>query len=152
MAGTIVVGCDASDCSNSALDVALRLAKEVDATIVIAYAYEPPVRSVGDEWKAYRGALEELGQSVVGPAVEKARAAGVDADVELVDERPAEALLHLAKEREARLIVVGSYGESPIRGALLGSVPHKLLQISETPVLVVPRGGERVASKNAEPQ
>ena len=36
-----------------------------------------------------------------------------------------------------RFIVVGSYGESPIKGAIVGSVPHKLLQISETPVVVV---------------
>ena len=35
------------------------------------------------------------------------------------------------------MIVVGSHGERPIAGALLGSVPHKLLHLSETPVLVV---------------
>jgi len=34
--------------------------------------------------------------------------------------------------------VVGSYGEHPIKGALLGSVPHTLLHLSERPVLVVP--------------
>jgi nucleotide-binding universal stress UspA family protein len=109
------------------------------ASTAPAYSLAAPVRSVGDEWKAYKGALEELGQSVVGPAVEKARAAGVEADVELVDERPAEALLQLAAKRDARLIVVGTYGESPLRGAILGSVPHKLLQASDRPVLVVPR-------------
>jgi nucleotide-binding universal stress UspA family protein len=36
------------------------------------------------------------------------------------------------------VIVVGTRGESPIRGALLGSTPHKLLQLSDRPVLVVP--------------
>ena len=38
----------------------------------------------------------------------------------LVPERPAPALADLAAERDARFIVVGSYGERPIRGALLG--------------------------------
>lgn len=140
MAGTIVVGCDASDCAQAALDVALELAKQLGDRIVIAYAFEPPVRSVGDEWTAHRNALQELGQSVVGPALERARAAGVEAEVELVDERPAQALLQLAEQRDARLIVVGTYGESPLRGAILGSVPHKLLQAADRPVLVVPRG------------
>ena len=44
----------------------------------------------------------------------------------------------LAAEHGARLIVVGSYGEPPLRSAILGSTPHKLLHLSEVPVLVVP--------------
>ena len=71
-------------------------------------------------------------------ALERARAEGVEAEVALVPERPAPALVDLAAERGARFIVVGSYGEGPLRGALLGSVPHKLLQLSHTPLVVVP--------------
>jgi nucleotide-binding universal stress UspA family protein len=52
--------------------------------------------------------------------------------------KPAEALAELADERDARMIVIGSHGEGPIRGAILGSTPHKLLQRSGRPVLVVP--------------
>jgi nucleotide-binding universal stress UspA family protein len=48
--------------------------------------------------------------------------------------------LELAERESARMIVVGSYGESPIKGAILGSTPHKLLHLSERPVLVVPGG------------
>ena len=32
----------------------------------------------------------------------------------------------------------GAHGESPIRGALLGSTAHKLLHLADRPVLVVP--------------
>jgi nucleotide-binding universal stress UspA family protein len=39
------------------------------------------------------------------------------------------------------LIVVGTYDEGPFRSAILGSTPHKLLHISETPVLCVPARG-----------
>ena len=35
------------------------------------------------------------------------------------------------------MIVVGSYGEAPLKGALIGSTAHKLLHLSERPVLVV---------------
>jgi nucleotide-binding universal stress UspA family protein len=145
MAGTILVGCDASDCANAALDVALGLARELGDQVVIAYAYEPPVRSAGEEVGVHRRALAEIGREVTGPALERARAAGVDAEVELVAERPVPALLDLARVRGARLIVVGTYGESPLRGAIVGSVPHKLLQVSETPVLVVPHAAAREA-------
>ena len=41
-------------------------------------------------------------------------------------------------KRDARAIVVGTFGEHPIKGAILGSVPHRLLHVSERPVLVVP--------------
>jgi nucleotide-binding universal stress UspA family protein len=142
--GTIVVGCDASDCAYEALGVALELAQELGASLVIAYAIEPPVRSVGEEFGAHPEALEELGEQVTEPALERARQAGVDAEAQLVSQRPAAALLNLAAKHDARLIVVGSYGESPLRGAVLGSVPHKLLQVSDRPVLVVPRTSKEV--------
>ena len=36
------------------------------------------------------------------------------------------------------MIVIGTHSESPLRGAILGSVPHKLLHVSDRPVVVVP--------------
>ncbi len=56
----------------------------------------------------------------------------------VVEEQPAEALVELARQRDARAIIVGTHGESPLKGAILGSTPHKLLQLSDRPVLVVP--------------
>ncbi len=61
----------------------------------------------------------------------------MNAEVELVPERPAAALVDVADRRDARFIVVGSWGESALRGAILGSTPHKLLHLSHRPVLVV---------------
>ena len=58
--------------------------------------------------------------------------------VEVVVAKPAEALLQVAEECDATVIVVGTSGESPIKGAILGSTPHKLLQLSTRPVLCVP--------------
>ena len=34
-------------------------------------------------------------------------------------------------------IVVGSYGERPLKALLVGSTPHKLLHLTDVPVLVV---------------
>ena len=69
-----------------------------------------------------------------------ARAAelGIEAELALVPKRPSEALEALGEEHDARAIVVGSYGESPLRSAILGSTPHKLLHEARRPVLVVP--------------
>ena len=43
----------------------------------------------------------------------------------------------LVDRHDARIIVVGSYGEAPLKGALVGSTAHKLVHLSERPVLVV---------------
>ena len=78
---------------------------------------------------------------MMGEAKERAAAAGVEAEVEMVAKRGAEALIDVADRREARLIVVGSFGEGPLKGAILGSTPYKLLHLARRPVLVVPAGG-----------
>jgi nucleotide-binding universal stress UspA family protein len=138
MSRTIVVGVDGSGCSDCAVARAIELAEGLGDSLVIAYAVEPPHRNVGDEWRESQRALEELGRPLVDAAVALAVEAGVEAEAVLVPKRPAEALLALAEERDARMIVVGSASERPLTGLILGSVPHKLVHRSPIPVLVVP--------------
>ena len=103
------------------------------------HGIEPPGR-VGEEVGEVREALEEVDEQVTRPAVAAAEAAGVRAVVEVVEDRPAPALVAVADEHDAEVIVVGIWNESPLRGLLLGSVAHKLLQLSDRPVLCVPGG------------
>ena len=131
------VGYDDSSGAKAALHVAAELASSLGHELVIGYGYGPP-GNVGEEFRQHRDALVEMGQKITDEAKAQAEAAGVDAQVELVDERGAAALLGLAERHEARFIVVGSYGESPLKGAILGSTPHKLLHLSPVPVVVVP--------------
>jgi nucleotide-binding universal stress UspA family protein len=58
--------------------------------------------------------------------------------VELVNDRPAEALLRAGDEHDALAIVVGSAGRGPIQGGLLGSVTYQVVHRSTRPVVVVP--------------
>jgi nucleotide-binding universal stress UspA family protein len=135
---TIVVGVDGSSCSDRAVAHAIELAAGLGDSLVVAYAVEPPHRSVGDEWREAQRALEELGQPLLDAALAAAADEGVEAEGVLVPKRPAEALLALAEEHDARLVVVGSASERPLTGLILGSVPHKLVHRSHVPVLVVP--------------
>ena len=73
MSRTIVVGVDGSGCSDRAVARAIELASGLGDTLVVAYAVEPPHRSVGDEKKEVRGALEEIGRPMVDAAVARAR-------------------------------------------------------------------------------
>ena len=104
--------------------------------LVLVYGVAPP-GGVGEEFRAHQDALEELGRAATSHALEQANAAGVRAEVELVHAKPAAALLDVADRRDARMIVVGSYGESALRGVLLGSTTYRVLNQSSRPVLVV---------------
>lgn len=138
---SIVLGYDESPGARRALNYAIDLAKLLDDPLVLVYGAQPPSR-MGEEFTDHLEALAERGRQALAHAVEKVRAAGVEPIVELVDDRPPQALLAAADKHDARLIVVGTYGESPLRGAILGSTPHKLLHWSSRPVLCVPPPGE----------
>jgi nucleotide-binding universal stress UspA family protein len=136
---SVVLGLDRSPGAKQALAVAIRLARSLDVPLVLVHGIEPPGR-VGEEVGEVREALEEVDEQVTRPAVAAAEAAGVHAVVEVVEDRPAPALVAVADEHDAEVIVVGIWNESPLRGLLLGSVAHKLLQLSDRPVLCVPGG------------
>ncbi|MSO40984.1 MAG: universal stress protein [Solirubrobacterales bacterium] len=135
MANEIVVGYDGSDCSKAALDAAAKLATELKSKLVLVFGYEP--YRVGGEIQDHRKALEERGEVVTSEGMERAKGKGAEAEVALVDRESVDALMSVADARDARMIVVGTYGEHPLKGAILGSTPYKLVQLSETPVLVV---------------
>jgi nucleotide-binding universal stress UspA family protein len=136
MAGEIVVGYDGTEGAQAALAEAIALARDVGAGLVVVFGYGVPIPE--RESADYRETLHELGEKQTQAALERAAAAGVTAQAEVVFERPVDALVRVADERDARTIVVGSYGERPLKAVLLGSTPHKLLHLADRPVLVVP--------------
>ncbi len=139
MPSSIVVGFDGSACALAALDKAVELARLDGSRIVIAFAFEIPA-AYGGETGDYRRAVRQLAEQATAKAAERVAQAGVEHEVDLIPERPAEGLVHAAERHGASLIVVGTHGEHPLAGAVLGSVPHKLLHVSRVPVLVVPVG------------
>jgi nucleotide-binding universal stress UspA family protein len=137
MAGAIVVGYDASPGAQAALDKALELAAALGDRLIIGFGVAPPV-SVGEELRAHKQALRDQAEKMTAEALERAVGAGVDVETALVEDRASSALIGLAEENDARMIVVGSWEERPLKGAILGSTPNKLLHRAERPVLVVP--------------
>jgi nucleotide-binding universal stress UspA family protein len=136
MAG-IVLGYDRSPGAERALETAIEVAKRYEVPLVLVHGIHPP-GGVGEEARSARAALDELGNRITAPAVAAAEAAGAPDVDEVVDDKPAQAHDAAADRHDAAEIVVGTRNESPMRGALLGSVAHKLLQLSTRPVLCVP--------------
>src|SRR5262249_27136737 len=134
----IVVGFDGSDCGQKALEAGSALAKELQDRVVLVYSYH--VNPLGGEVQDMASAPKERGKKVLEQGSALVKNAGASVEAELVSDQAADALSDMADQRKARMIVVGTYGDSPIKGAILGSTPHKLLHISDVPVLVVPAG------------
>jgi nucleotide-binding universal stress UspA family protein len=138
MAGNIVLGYDGSDGSKAALRAAISVAHAYGAPLSIVFGYENAPLSA--ESQDYHTEVQKMGNAFVDEAAEEVSRSEPSLETEklVVPMRAVDALLEAAEEREARVIVVGGMGEAPILGAILGSVPHKLLHRAKVPVLVVP--------------
>jgi nucleotide-binding universal stress UspA family protein len=135
--GQIVVGYDGSACGDAALAAALDIASELGDQVTVAFGYAPP-GLWGGEIAEHEEAIEELGEKVLAKARSQAAGRGLEIEAQLVAKRAAEALIEVAEQRDARMIVVGSFGDPPLKGMILGSTPNKLLYMAERPVLIVP--------------
>ncbi len=82
--------------------------------------------------------LQELGGSIVHSAELIARQNGTEnaeSVVEVGD--PASVIINVSRVRSADLIVFGRRGFGTLTGPLLGSVSHKVVQLADTPCLIV---------------
>lgn len=136
--GEMIVGYDGSDCAKAALAKAVELAGATGDAIAIVFGYEPPSMRAGGPVGYQRDLIEEMGRERMAEAMASLEGSGVTAETVEVEELPADALIDVAEQRGASLIVVGTRGESPVVGAILGSTAYKLLHRSTVPVLVVP--------------
>ena len=141
MIKTIVVGTDGSSTAATAVGEAIDLAQRLGAKLHIVSAYRPlsGVRAGGPD--------PERAGAAAGPTVEvdatleqaagEAHAAGVEAEYYARKADPAEAILDVADELRADLIVVGNKGMHGSRRYLLGSVPDKISHHAGCSVLII---------------
>jgi nucleotide-binding universal stress UspA family protein len=139
---TVVVGTDGSDSSLRAVDRAGHLASGPDAKVIVATAYFP----ASEDTRA-ADLLKDEGYKMAGNApiyaiLREARDRAKEAGATNIEERaivgaPVDALVDLAEEVGADLLVVGNVGLSTIAGRLLGSVPANVARRSKSDVLIV---------------
>ena len=142
MAETIVVGYDGQEGAAAALRTATGIAGAFKTPLIIVFGYRPA--PIGGDVPTMARAVKDVGEKMTEEALAavKAQDPAVEAVVELVDDRPAEAVLRAADEHDAIAIVVGSTNKGPIAGSLLGSVTYQVVHRSKRPVVVVPLPSE----------
>jgi nucleotide-binding universal stress UspA family protein len=145
MYGAIVVGTDGSDTAREAVRQAGELAKVLGSRILLVSAYEPVPESrlrqerteLPEDVSWLVNAREDV-QGVLDEEAERVTAGGID-DVETFAREgdPADAILDVAEEKGADLIVVGNKGMTGARRFLLGSVPNKVSHHAPCNVMIV---------------
>jgi nucleotide-binding universal stress UspA family protein len=140
----IVVGTDGSETAAEAVRQAVDLAKIAGASLSIVSAYEPvPKRRLeGEQAGAPADVQHEIGPRedvnlVLDAAAAVARKEGVEVQTHPVEAEPAEAILNVAEETKADLIVVGNKGMTGARRFLLGSVPNNVSHHAPCSVIIV---------------
>ena len=137
----ILVPIDFSEHSKHAVHTAIGLAKTLGAEIHLAHVLHYPVQIAApgqvaipqDLWTEIRDAagrkLEKASQTISGE--------GVSVETHLTEGANAHAIVDLAENISADLIVMGTRGLSGLKHVMLGSVAERTVRLAHCPVMTV---------------
>ena len=144
MFASIVVGTDGSQTAREAVRQSVELARRHGARLDIVSAYEPvPAGRLREEAQQVPGDLQwmvnarEDVDATLREAAAESEAAGIPTETYARQGDPADAILDVAEERGADLIVVGNKGMTGAKRFLLGSVPNKISHHAPCSVLII---------------
>ncbi|MBL8394683.1 MAG: universal stress protein [Candidatus Accumulibacter sp.] len=147
----IMVAVDESFMTSQVIQAAIELARSNQAQMAICHAIDETLlaqREVAMMLPNSVGKTEarlRLGaQGFLGRLLETARAAGIEAEIRLIeseDKHVSDMLIEAAGEWQADLLVVGSHGRRGIERFFVGSVAERLVRKAQTSLLLV-RGEE----------
>jgi nucleotide-binding universal stress UspA family protein len=141
---SIVVGTDGSDTASEAVRQATELASATGGSIDLVSAYEPvsnqrlreEKREVPEDMQWVINPREDV-DATLDEAAESIRGAGVEVETFARQGDPADAILDVAEERGADLIIVGNKGMTGAKRFLLGSVPNKISHHAPCSVMII---------------
>lgn len=135
-----------TELSNKAVKEAARLAKAVGAELLVLHVRSP--LDIPDH--AEGGALSRLGEETITKEIDEqerrfldeaatiAASMGIKAEIAFTaDLVPYEAIIRVSREQQCDIIVMGTRIRHGIPGYLVKSETQKVLEHTETPVLVV---------------
>jgi nucleotide-binding universal stress UspA family protein len=140
----IVVGTDGSDTAKQAVREATELAKRTGASLDVVSAFDPvPASRLREERLQAPSDIEyavnpqEDVNAILAEAEREIKAAGVQVRTFARQGEAADAILDVAEEEGADLIIVGNKGMTGAKRFLLGSVPNKVSHHAPSSVLIV---------------
>ena len=140
----IVVGTDGSETAAEAVRQAIELARLTGASLSLVSAYQPASgrRVQAEQAEAPADVQYEIGPRedvnlILDAAAAEAKQQGIEVQTHPVEADPADAILNVAEETHADLIVVGNKGMTGARRYLLGSVPNNVSHHAPCSVIIV---------------
>jgi nucleotide-binding universal stress UspA family protein len=138
---SIVVGTNGTETADIAVNRAVELAKLTGATLHVVSAYEPAPAHVGGSRPPAEAAEWAISphfkvDAVLDRATDIAKGGGIEVEVHGPKGDAASAILSVAEEASADLIVLGSKGMQGAR-RVLGSVPNKVSHRAPCDVMIV---------------
>lgn len=147
----IVVPLDGSELSEAALPAAQELKSRFNAKLIVLRALEPESHRLAQPAAFYESPaaavanvelIEEAMEAERKEATAYLEAIGVklgkeDVELVLIEESAGEAIVRIAAERNAGLIVMSSHGRGGLGRLVFGSVADHVLHNSPVPVLLI---------------
>ncbi len=139
MTGKLLLGFDGSEQSGKALDKAIRLAKGLDAKLVILHVYWTEAADVYTYTNRMTTEDTDIeGNKMFGKVEEMLKKEKVDYELKSVrgDDAP-KAIIDTAEKERCDMIIIGNRGVGRVRGFFLGSVAEKVVAQANRSVLLV---------------
>jgi len=147
MFGSIVVGTDGSSTAQEAVRQATELARALGAKVYLVSAYEPvPEGRLRDERQGVPADLQwmvnprEDVEQTLDEGAGALKDSGIEVETLAREGDPADAILDVAEEKGADLIVVGNKGMTGAKRFVLGSVPNKVSHHAPCSVMIIRTG------------
>jgi nucleotide-binding universal stress UspA family protein len=132
---TIALAVDGSDHAHRGVPIAAELAKLGGGKVIVLHAREHD-RAGGQVWELE---TQEEAEAVVKRTLDEVKRIGASGEgkvIRTLHGTVAQALIDSAREEKADTIVVGSRGLTDLAGLVLGSVAHKVIHLSDKPVVL----------------
>ena len=137
----IVVGTDGSESATNALKEAARLAALCSAELHVVSGYHPKgalsVTGAGSSVEPWMVDSEYQVEGILRDAADLARREKIQVTTHHEAGNPAKALVTIADQVDADLIVVGNRGMKGLKGKMLGSVPNEGSHHASCAVLIL---------------
>ena len=135
----IVVGTDGSPGAEAAERKIIELARESGATVhvVCAYPGRSALERLGLTARQEPVDLRGVAADVVARGERRLKEAGFAVEKHVREGDPADALIDVAGEQKADVIVVGARGNTGLRHSMLGGVASKLAHHASRSLLIV---------------
>jgi nucleotide-binding universal stress UspA family protein len=134
---------DGSPSAQAAISLAGKILARDRVTVLHVWA--PPAGTLADSLSDAGRYASEAAQKTIAEGQARAGMAGLDAECRLEPTRLSiwRTILRVARETDARVIVMGTRGHVPVQQSLVGSVSRAVVLHAPIPVLVIPSPVDR---------